>query len=261
MVAELKMVLDLIVLAELIRVEGPRLLCWAEVRPCCQEPQPFFYFILFSFSLVFPSFSVSFSCFLLLMNTTDHGHVLKFKLSIRNCCDLPHHRLFYAECLAVGRGQRRMTILLPADRKGTATQITTRFNQVMQKSISTTAEDHAGCSSCQVRSGNWGYNSQGLVKIGQKKIRKTLHGLVSLDFCCNIHTVGSKLGVNNMKTWISLLSINSVCWWCNSVFRKSIKWPMKAFVMCVTFVRGRFDRFRLAITMQTLDDMRTCWSR
>ncbi len=33
-------------------------------------------------------------------------------------------------------------------------------------------------------------------------IGKTLPGLMSLDFCCDIHMVGSELGINNMKAWI-----------------------------------------------------------
>ncbi len=42
-----------------------------------------------------------------------------------------------------------------------------------------------GCRSCQLRTGNRGYNSHRLPKIGQYEIGKTLTGL-SLDFCCVI---------------------------------------------------------------------------
>ncbi len=61
-------------------------------------------------------------------------------------------------------GQRRMGRLVRDDRKATVTQITTRYNQGMQKTIqhiepwsrwTTAAEDHTGCSSCQIRTGNW----------------------------------------------------------------------------------------------------------
>lgn len=41
------------------------------------------------------------------------------------------------------------------------------------------------------------YNLPRLTKIGQKKIGKTLSGLMSLDFCNDIQMVGSEFGVNN----------------------------------------------------------------
>ncbi len=40
-------------------------------------------------------------------------------------------------------------------------------------------------------------------KIGQQKIGKTLHGVMSLDFCCDIQMVGSEFGVKNMKAVVS----------------------------------------------------------
>jgi len=40
------------------------------------------------------------------------------------------------KCLVDARGQRRMARLVPADRKATVTQISTRYNRAMQKSIS-----------------------------------------------------------------------------------------------------------------------------
>ncbi len=49
---------------------------------------------------------------------------------------------------------------------------------------------------------NVGYNSHRLTKIGQKKIGKTLPGLTSLDYCCDIQMVGSEFGVKNIKAWI-----------------------------------------------------------
>ncbi len=61
---------------------------------------------------------------------------------------------------------------LEIDRKATVTQITTRYNQGMQNTSlnahtsiepwsrwATAAEDHTGCRSCQLRTGNGGYNS------------------------------------------------------------------------------------------------------
>src|SRR5512133_2013420 len=40
------------------------------------------------------------------------------------------------KCLVAARGQRRMARLVPADRKATVTQISTRYNRALQKSIS-----------------------------------------------------------------------------------------------------------------------------
>ncbi len=83
------------------------------------------------------------------------------------------------KCLVDVRGQRRMGRLVRDDRKATVTQITTRYNQCMQNTISerttrrtlkqmaTTAEDHTGCRSCQIRRGNGGYNLHRLSNIGQ----------------------------------------------------------------------------------------------
>ncbi len=70
------------------------------------------------------------------------------------------------------------------DRKATVTQITTCYNQGMQNTIftilpyntqhvepwsrwATAAEEDTGCRSCQLRTGNGGYNSHRLIKIGQ----------------------------------------------------------------------------------------------
>ncbi len=73
--------------------------------------------------------------------------------------------------------QRRMGRLVRDDRKATVTQKTTRYNQGMQNTSlntqhlkpwsrwSTAAEDHTGCRSCQLRTGNGGYNSHRLTKI------------------------------------------------------------------------------------------------
>ncbi len=84
------------------------------------------------------------------------------------------------KCLVDVRGQRRMGRLVRDDRKATVTQITTCYNQGMQNMPSlntqhvepwsrwaTAAEDHTGCRSCQLRTGNRGYNSLRLTKIGQ----------------------------------------------------------------------------------------------
>ncbi len=83
------------------------------------------------------------------------------------------------KCLVDVRGQKRMGRLFRDDRKAKVTQITTRYNKGRQNSISerttrrtlkqmaTAAEDHTGCRSCQLKTGNGGYNSHRLTKIGQ----------------------------------------------------------------------------------------------
>ncbi len=118
------------------------------------------------------------------------------------------------KCLVDFRGQRRMSRLVRDDRKATVTQITTRYNQGIQNTSlnaqhvepwsrwTTAAEDHTGCRSCQLWTGHRGYNSHRLTEIGQEKIGKTLPGLMSLDFCCNIQMLESEFGVKNMKAWI-----------------------------------------------------------
>ncbi len=68
------------------------------------------------------------------------------------------------KCLVNVRGQRRMGRLVRDDRKATVTLEAT--------------------------------------KIGQQKIEKTLPGLMSLNFCCDIQMVGSEFGIKNMKAWI-----------------------------------------------------------
>jgi len=86
-------------------------------------------------------------------------------------------QLCRGKCLVDVRGQRRMGRLVRDDRKATVTQITTRYNQDMQNTITqhvepwsrcaTAAEDHTRCCSYQIRTGNRGYNSHRLTKIGQ----------------------------------------------------------------------------------------------
>ncbi len=84
------------------------------------------------------------------------------------------------KCLVDVRGQRRMGRLVRDDRKATVSQITTCSKQGMQNTISehtqhvepwsrwaTATEDHTGCRSCQLRTGNGGYNSHRLTKIKQ----------------------------------------------------------------------------------------------
>ncbi len=107
------------------------------------------------------------------------------------------------KCLVDVRGQRRMDRLVRDDRKATVTQITTRYNQVMQNTISehTTRQTlKQMCSSsrrphrvCQISTGLLSdKNRTRRIQFTQNHQNwtiedwKMLPGLMSLDFCCNI---------------------------------------------------------------------------
>lgn len=54
----------------------------------------------------------------------------------------------------------------------------------------------------------------------EQKTGKTVSGLISLNFCCEIWTVGSELGINNIKanpSWIISIvragSEGEIVWW------------------------------------------------
>ncbi len=111
------------------------------------------------------------------------------------------------------RGQRRMGRLVRDDRKATVTQITTRYNQGLLNTIS----ERTTCRALT----QMGYSSRRpqrvpLLSDKNRKRRiqftqahqnwtiedwKTLPGLMSLDFCCDIQMVESEFGVKNMKAW------------------------------------------------------------
>ncbi len=67
------------------------------------------------------------------------------------------------KCLDV-RGHRIVGRLVRDDRNATVT-LTTRYYQGMQNNIP--EAEHSGCHSCWLRTGNGGYNSHRLTKIGQ----------------------------------------------------------------------------------------------
>ncbi len=132
------------------------------------------------------------------------------------------------KCLVEVRGQRRMDRLVRDDRKATVTQITTRYNQVMQNTIS----EHTTHRTLK----QMGYSSRRPHRVPllsdknrTRRIQftqaqqnwtiedlKTLPGLMSLDL---MQMVGSEFGVKNMKAWIILSCLNGSgwCWWCNGV--------------------------------------------
>ncbi len=104
--------------------------------------------------------------------------------------------------------------LVRDDRKATVTQITTRYKQGTQNTIS----EHTTRRTLK----QMGYSSRRphrvpLLSAENRKPRlqftqthqnwtiedcKMLPCLMSLDFCCDIQMVGSEFGVKNMKAWI-----------------------------------------------------------
>ncbi len=104
--------------------------------------------------------------------------------------------------------------LVRYDRKATVTQILTRYNQGMQNTISerTTRRTLKQMGYSSRRSHRVpllsAKNSKRRLKFAQAhqnwtiEVVKTLPGLMSLDFCCDIQMVGSEFGVKNMKGWI-----------------------------------------------------------
>ncbi len=115
------------------------------------------------------------------------------------------------KCLVNARGQRRMARLVRDDRKATVIQITTCYNQGMQKTISehTTRQTLKQMGYSSRRPHRVSLLSAKKMKLrlqfawphqnGQEKIGKTLPGLMSLDFCCDIQMIGSKICINIMK--------------------------------------------------------------
>ncbi len=110
--------------------------------------------------------------------------------------------------------QRRMGRLVRDDRKATVTQIITRYNQGIKKTIS---ERSTRRTMKQMDYSSRRPHRVPLLSAKNRKRRlqftqahqnwtiedwKTLPGLLSLDFCCNIQMVGSLFGVKNMKAWI-----------------------------------------------------------
>ncbi len=118
------------------------------------------------------------------------------------------------KCLVDVRGLRRMGRLVRDDRNATVTQIPNHYNQRMQNTIS----EHTTRRTLK----QMGYSSirphrVPLLSAKHRKRRlqftqahqnwtvedwKTLPGLMSLDFCCEIQMLGSEFGVKNMKAWI-----------------------------------------------------------
>ncbi len=116
------------------------------------------------------------------------------------------------QCLVDVRGQRRMGRLVRDDRKATVTPTKVcRIPSLNAQHVkhwsrrAPAAEDHTGCRSCQLRTGNGGYNSH-------------RHQNWTIEDCKNVAwSDESEFGVKNMKAWIILPCLNgSGCWWwCN----------------------------------------------
>ncbi len=91
-------------------------------------------------------------------------------------------QLYGRKWLVDVKGQRRMDRLVRDYRKATVTQITTRYNQDMQNTISerttlrtlkqmaTAAEDHTGCHSCQLITGTEATIHTGSPKLDNRKL-------------------------------------------------------------------------------------------
>ncbi len=118
------------------------------------------------------------------------------------------------KCLVDVRGQRRMDRLVRDDRKATITQITTRYNQGLQNTIS---EHTARQTPKQMGSSSRRPHRVLLMSAKYRTPRiqftparqnwtiedwKNIACLMSLDFCCDIQMVGSEFGVMNVKAWI-----------------------------------------------------------
>ncbi len=122
-----------------------------------------------------------------------------------------------------------MDRLVRDDRKATVTQITTRYNQDLQNTISehTTRRTLKQMDSSSRRPHRVPLlsdkNSTRRTQFTQTHQNWTIEdckniGLMSLDFCY-IQMLGSEFGVKNMKACIILPCLNSSgwWWWCNGV--------------------------------------------
>ncbi len=135
------------------------------------------------------------------------------------------------KCLVDVRGQRRTGRLVRDDRKATVTQITTRYNQDLQNTISehTTHRTLKQMDSSSRRPHRVPLRSD---KNRTRRIQLTqTHQNQTIEDCKNVawsdesrfllrHSdVGSEFGVKNMKAWIILPCLNGSgwCWWCNGV--------------------------------------------
>ncbi len=118
------------------------------------------------------------------------------------------------KCLVNVRGQRRMGRLVRDDRKATITQITTRYNQGIQNTISehTTRRTLKQMGSSSRRPHRVpllsAKNRTRRIQFTQDHQNWTIEDwknvacLMSLDFCCDIQMIESEFGVKNMKAWI-----------------------------------------------------------
>ncbi len=131
------------------------------------------------------------------------------------------------KCLDDVRGQRRMVRLVRDDRKTTVTQITTRYNQDLQNTISehTTHQTLKQMSSSSRRPHRVPLRSDKNRKQFTQNHQnwtiedwKTLPGLMSLDLCCDIQ-MGSEFHEGTLKHGSILPCLNGSgsWWWCNGV--------------------------------------------
>lgn len=126
----------------------------------------------------------------LLLRNTSYSMIPDWRVSVQNNSRSRWNWLVYIRC------QRTMARLLQVDRQATITQITTRYNNDMQQSISEwTLHPHRTLKQmdCSIRPHQvrllWAKNGKLRLqfrdtKTGLHKFRKMLPALMSLDFCC-----------------------------------------------------------------------------
>ncbi len=113
------------------------------------------------------------------------------------------------KCLVDVRGQKRMGRLVRDDRKATLTKINTHYNQGMQNTISErttrrTLKQMGYCSRKPHREPLLSANNR-KQRQHYRRLEKTLPGLMSLNFCCDIQMSGG---------W--------PCWPCPSLYDYSV---------------------------------------
>ncbi len=87
--------------------------------------------------------------------------------------------------------------LVRNDRKTTVTQITTRYNQDLQNTIS----GHTTHRTLK-QMGSSSRRPHRVPLLSDKNSTRRIQFTQSLDFCCNIQMLGSEFDVKNMKAWI-----------------------------------------------------------
>ncbi len=122
--------------------------------------------------------------------------------------------------------QRWMGRLIRDDRKVTLTQqplVTTKICRIpslnpqhieLKSRWASAAEDHTGCRSCQLRTGNGGYNSYRLTKIGIKNMKAWIHPALSQRLRTGVmvwgifswHTLGPLVPIEHRLNYLCIVA-------------------------------------------------------